>query len=55
MGIVEGSAPSEAEKEAAHGVRAGDVRAPDTPEVMDPPVGKDDGDTPGSTAALTVS
>jgi hypothetical protein len=31
---VEGSAPSEAEKEAAHGVRARDVVAPATPGVM---------------------
>jgi hypothetical protein len=31
---VEGSAPSEAEKEAAHGIRAGDVEAQATPGVM---------------------
>jgi hypothetical protein len=34
--LVESSAPSEAEKEAAHGVRAGYVGAPATPGVMAP-------------------
>jgi hypothetical protein len=37
---VEGLAPSEAEKEAAHGVIAGDMGAPSTSGVMSPPVGK---------------
>jgi hypothetical protein len=32
--LVEGSAPSEAEKEATHGVKAGYVGAPVTPGVM---------------------
>jgi hypothetical protein len=33
LDIVEGPAPSEAVKEATHGVRAGDVAAPTTPGV----------------------
>jgi hypothetical protein len=36
---VDGSASSEAENEAAYGVRASDVGAPATP-LMAPPVGK---------------
>jgi hypothetical protein len=34
LDIVDGSAPSEAEKEDAHGIRAGYVGAPATPGVM---------------------
>jgi hypothetical protein len=40
LDIGEGSAPSEVEKEAAHGVIAGDVGAPATPGVMTTPVEK---------------
>jgi hypothetical protein len=34
LNLVEGSASSEAEKEAAHGLRAGYVGAPTTPGVI---------------------
>jgi hypothetical protein len=65
---VERLAPSEAEKVAAYGVRAGDVGAPATPGVMAPTVWGgggwrkretekplDDGDTSGSTGTLAVN
>jgi hypothetical protein len=39
LDLVEMSAPSKTEKEAAYGVRAGDVGAPASPGVMAPTVG----------------
>jgi hypothetical protein len=38
MDLVEGTAPSETEKEIVHGVRAGNVRAPATPGITAPTV-----------------
>jgi hypothetical protein len=40
LDVVEGSVPSEEEKESTYGVRARDVGALATPEVMAPLVGK---------------
>jgi hypothetical protein len=42
LDIVEGSAPSETEKETAHGVRAGNVGAPATLGSFAPPFEKDE-------------
>jgi hypothetical protein len=58
---MEGSALSEAEKEDAHGVRAGYVRAPATPGVMAHRRKErkrrllDDGDASGFTGTLAVT
>jgi hypothetical protein len=59
---VEWSAPSEAEKEDAHGVRAGYVGTPATPGVMAHPRKEkkirkplDDGHTSGFTGTLAMS
>jgi hypothetical protein len=38
MDLVEGTTPSETEKEIVHGVRAGNVGAPATPGVTAPTV-----------------
>jgi hypothetical protein len=40
LDIVDGPAPSEMEKEAAHGIRAGEVGAPDTRDSFSPPMEK---------------
>jgi hypothetical protein len=42
LDLVEESAPSEDEKESAHGIRAGNVGAPATPGIMDPTVGREE-------------
>jgi hypothetical protein len=41
LNLVEGSAPSKAEKEAAHGVRVGNVGAPATRDSFAPTAGKE--------------
>jgi hypothetical protein len=61
LDLVERSTPSEAEKEAVHGVRAGDVGAPATLGNFAHTGWKkrkktlNNGDTPGSTGTLTAS
>jgi hypothetical protein len=60
LDTVEGSAPSETEKETAHGVVARNVEALATSGSFAPSIGKrrktqDDGDTPGSAGTLAVN
>jgi hypothetical protein len=55
LGIVEGSTPSEAEKEASRRVRAGNVGVPATLDSFIPTAGTTENSTPGLAETLSGS